>query len=41
MTGGILLSLGWDFATVFSVAAVPALVAAAGMVAKGRLRAAP
>ncbi|MGK9233986.1 MFS transporter [Inquilinus limosus] len=38
MVGGVLLSLGWDLATVFSVAAVPALIAAAGMLAKGRLR---
>lgn len=38
MTGGVLLSLGWDLATVFSVAAVPAVIAAGGMLAKGRLR---
>ncbi|MFE0752888.1 MFS transporter [Inquilinus sp. NPDC058860] len=38
MVGGVLLSLGWDLATVFSVAAVPALAAAAGMFVKGRLR---
>ncbi|TCZ57303.1 MFS transporter [Roseicella aquatilis] len=35
MVGGVLLSLGWDLATVFSVAAVPAFAAAAAMLAKG------
>lgn len=37
MVGGFLLSLGWDLATVFTVAAVPALMAAGAMFAKGRL----
>jgi AAHS family 4-hydroxybenzoate transporter-like MFS transporter len=35
MVGGFLLSLGWDLSTVFSVAAVPALLAAVAMFAKG------
>jgi AAHS family 4-hydroxybenzoate transporter-like MFS transporter len=33
MVGGFLLSLGWDLSTVFSVAAIPAFVAGAGMLA--------
>jgi AAHS family 4-hydroxybenzoate transporter-like MFS transporter len=33
MVGGFLLSLGWDLSTIFSVAAIPALVAGAGMLA--------
>jgi AAHS family 4-hydroxybenzoate transporter-like MFS transporter len=37
MVGGFLLSLGWDLSTVFSVAAVPAFVAGAAMLAKGWL----
>jgi AAHS family 4-hydroxybenzoate transporter-like MFS transporter len=37
MVGGFLLSLGWDLSTVFTVAAVPALLAAVAMFAKGRL----
>ena len=36
MVGGLLLSFGWHLSTVFSVAAVPALVAAAAILAKGR-----
>jgi AAHS family 4-hydroxybenzoate transporter-like MFS transporter len=40
MVGGFLLSLGWDLATIFTVAAVPALLAAVAMFAKGRLGAA-
>jgi AAHS family 4-hydroxybenzoate transporter-like MFS transporter len=37
MVGGVLLSLGWDLATVFAAAAVPAFLAAVAMFAKGRL----
>ncbi|HEU0222428.1 MAG TPA: MFS transporter [Paracoccaceae bacterium] len=37
MVGGVLLSLGWDLATVFAVAALPALIAALAMLAKSRL----
>jgi MFS transporter, AAHS family, 4-hydroxybenzoate transporter len=37
MVGGFLLSLGWDLATVFTVAAVPAFLAGAAMLAKGLL----
>ncbi len=37
MTGGVLLSFGWDLATVFAAAAVPAFLAALAMFAKGRL----
>jgi AAHS family 4-hydroxybenzoate transporter-like MFS transporter len=33
MVGGFLLSLGWDLSMVFGVAAIPALVASAGMLA--------
>ena len=39
MVGGFLLSLGWDLSTVFTVAAVPAFLAGAAMLAKGALRA--
>mgnify|MGYP002781002202 FL=1 len=39
MVGGFLLSLGWDLSTVFTVAAVPAFVAGAAMLAKGSLSA--
>jgi AAHS family 4-hydroxybenzoate transporter-like MFS transporter len=35
MIGGVLLSLGWDLATVFAAAALPAFVAALAMLAKG------
>lgn len=35
MVGGFLLSLGWDLSTVFSVAALPAFIAGAAMLAKG------
>jgi MFS transporter, AAHS family, 4-hydroxybenzoate transporter len=38
MVGGFLLSLGWDLATVFSVAAIPAFLAGGAMLAKGGLR---
>ncbi len=41
MVGGYLLSLGWALATVFAVAAVPALLAGIALVAKGRLQPAP
>ncbi|NLS05984.1 MFS transporter [Rhizobium sp. P32RR-XVIII] len=34
VTGGVLLSLGWDLSTVFAVAALSALVAALAMLAK-------
>ncbi|TPE48966.1 MFS transporter [Amaricoccus solimangrovi] len=34
--GGVLMSLGWDLATVFAAAALPAFLAALAMVAKGR-----
>ena len=37
MVGGALLGLGWPLATVFAVAAVPALVAGIAIFAKGRL----
>jgi AAHS family 4-hydroxybenzoate transporter-like MFS transporter len=37
MVGGVLLSMGWELSTVFSVAAVPAFVAGAAMLGKGRL----
>ena len=39
MVGGYLLSLGWSLATVFAVAAIPALLAGIAIFAKGRLRA--
>lgn len=39
MLGGYLLGLGWPLATVFAVAAVPALLAGIAIFAKGRLRA--
>jgi AAHS family 4-hydroxybenzoate transporter-like MFS transporter len=40
MVGGVLLSLGWDLATVFAAAALPAFLAALAMLAKGwRMRA--
>lgn len=38
MVGGVLLSLGWDLATVFTVAAAPAFLAALAMLAKGAVR---
>lgn len=37
MVGGFLLSLGWDLSMVFGVAAVPAFIAGATMLAKGSL----
>jgi AAHS family 4-hydroxybenzoate transporter-like MFS transporter len=37
MVGGYLLSLGWSLATVFAVAALPALLAGIAIFAKGRL----
>jgi AAHS family 4-hydroxybenzoate transporter-like MFS transporter len=37
MVGGYLLSLGWSLATVFAVAAIPALLAGIAIFAKGRL----
>ena len=37
MVGGFLLSFGWDLATIFSVAALPAFVAGAAMLLKGAL----
>ena len=37
MVGGTLLGLGWPLATVFAVAAVPALIAGIAIFAKGRL----
>ena len=37
MVGGVLLSLGWDLATVFAAAALPAFLAALAMLAKGWL----
>ena len=40
MIGGYLLNVGWSLGTVFAVAAIPALVAALAIFAKGRLRAA-
>jgi MFS transporter, AAHS family, 4-hydroxybenzoate transporter len=36
MVGGQLLSFGWDLGAVFSMAAVPALMAAIAIFAKGR-----
>jgi AAHS family 4-hydroxybenzoate transporter-like MFS transporter len=39
MVGGFLMSLGWDLSTVFSVAAIPAFVAAAGMLTLGWIKA--
>ena len=39
MAGGFLLSLGWNLSAVFTVAAVPAFLAGAAMLAKGALRA--
>jgi AAHS family 4-hydroxybenzoate transporter-like MFS transporter len=41
MVGGYLLGLGWSLATVFAVAAVPALLAGFAIFAKGRLPASP
>jgi AAHS family 4-hydroxybenzoate transporter-like MFS transporter len=38
MIGGYLLNIGWSLGTVFAVAAIPALVAAAAIFAKGRLQ---
>lgn len=38
MVGGYLLGLGWSLATVFAVAALPALLAGIAILAKGRLR---
>lgn len=38
MVGGVLLSLGWDLAMVFTVAAIPAFLAALAMFAKGATR---
>jgi AAHS family 4-hydroxybenzoate transporter-like MFS transporter len=35
MIGGVLLSLGWDLATVFAAAALPAFLAALAMLSKG------
>jgi AAHS family 4-hydroxybenzoate transporter-like MFS transporter len=35
MIGGVLLSLGWDLATVFAAAALPAFLVALAMLAKG------
>lgn len=37
MVGGVLMSQGWDLSTVFMVAAVPAFIAAAAMMAKGSI----
>jgi AAHS family 4-hydroxybenzoate transporter-like MFS transporter len=37
MVGGYLMSFGWDLATIFSVAAIPAFVAGAAMLLKGML----
>jgi AAHS family 4-hydroxybenzoate transporter-like MFS transporter len=37
MVGGYLLSFGWDLATIFSVAAIPAFVAGAAMLLKSGL----
>ena len=37
MVGGFLRSLGWDLSAVFTVAAVPAFLAGAAMLAKGLL----
>jgi AAHS family 4-hydroxybenzoate transporter-like MFS transporter len=38
MIGGYLLHIGWSLGTVFAVAAIPALVAAIAIFAKGRLQ---
>ncbi len=38
MAGGYLLHIGWSLATVFAVAAIPALLAGLAMYAKGRLQ---
>ena len=38
MAGGYLLHIGWGLATVFAVAAIPALLAGIGMYAMGRLQ---
>ena len=38
MVGGVLLSLGWGLDTVFSVAAVPAFIAALAMLAMASVR---
>lgn len=38
MVGGYLLALGWSLATVFAVAAIPALLAGIAIFAKGRLQ---
>ena len=35
MVGGVLLSLGWDLPTIFTVAAVPAFIAGVAMLVKG------
>ncbi|MCK8786309.1 aromatic acid/H+ symport family MFS transporter [Roseomonas sp. NAR14] len=37
MVGGQLLAMGWSLATVFSVAAIPAAIAALAILAKGRV----
>jgi AAHS family 4-hydroxybenzoate transporter-like MFS transporter len=37
MIGGVLLSMGWELATVFTIAAIPAFVAAAAMLIKSWL----
>lgn len=34
MVGGLLMSMGWELATVFAVASIPALVAAAALIVK-------
>ena len=41
MVGGYLLGLGWSLATVFAVAALPALLAGIAIFLKGRLQPAP
>lgn len=41
MVGGYLLGLGFSLATVFAIAAVPALLAGLAIFAKGRLQALP
>jgi AAHS family 4-hydroxybenzoate transporter-like MFS transporter len=41
MVGGTLLGLGWSLATVFAVAALPALLAGVAIYLKGQLPAAP
>jgi MFS transporter, AAHS family, 4-hydroxybenzoate transporter len=38
MIGGYLLHIGWSLGTVFAAAAIPALVAAIAIFAKGRLK---